>query len=1075
MNVNAKKAALVAGVCLSAIVAGTPQAFAVSVDTYQTAQQAKTVTGTVVDESGIPIIGANILEKGTTNGVITDIDGNFSLNVSEGAVITVSYIGYVSQEITIGNQSALQITLKEDSETLDEVVVVGYGVQKKKLVTGATVQVKGDNIQKLNTTNALGALQSQTPGVNIVASSGQPGEGYRVNIRGAGTNGSTTPLYIIDGVEGDINTISPADIESVDVLKDAASAAIYGARAANGVILITTKQGKEGKMQVSYDGYVGWQDVYKMPDLLNAREYMEVMDRVNVAEGGQPYNWTDYMSQEQYDAYMNGSAPGTNWMEAIRNKGAITTSHSINLAGGSEYSKFSTGISYMKQEGTLGKPAASDYSRFTVRLNSEHVLWRKDDLDIITFGENFYYNHNQRSGIYTNGQSSNTLSEILRANPLIPVYNESGEYYGYDDLNNAGWFGYNPYSTNPIAKMTYIDHGNNISKNYSLNMVGYLKVQPIKGLTYKGQVSYRQSSNSYRRYNGIYHLNDISDQRTDDEVQQSMGTGWNWSVENTLNYTFDVKDEHHFDVLLGQSFQKSGFGMGEDISATASSTLFGNWEMAYLSNSTASTPRDATGAPWGDNALSSFFGRVNYDWKETYMASLIVRGDGSSNFARGHRWGTFPSASVGWVMTNEKWMQKSQNWLDFLKLRASWGQNGNCNIDNFYYVSMVAFDTYGRYPFGNNKDGATQGGYAVNLPNEEVTWETSEQWDFGIDARFLNGRLNFAFDYYIKNTKDLLVQAPILDSYGLDAPYVNGGDVRNKGFEIALGWNDQKGDFRYNVNLNLAHNKNEVTRINNRNGYIEGESNILSNGTAPIYRMQVGHPIGYFYGYKTEGVMQNAADVQAYLDKNCQGNAANSLQGSSIQPGDLKFVDVNGDGTITEADKTEIGNPHPDFTGGISFSASYKGWDLSFTTYGAFGQQNIRSWRQFMGNRYDNYSAEVLEYWNGEGTSNKYPRLTTGSNTNFAQISDIYVEDADYFRLQNLTLGYDLKNIWKKCPMQQLRLYVTAQNLFTITGYKGMDPEIGANAGVGDSWASGIDVGYYPAPRTYMVGVNIKF
>ena len=476
MNANAKKAALVAGVCLTAIVAGTPQAFAVSVDTYQTAQQARTVTGTVVDESGIPIIGANILEKGTTNGVITDIDGNFSLNVSEGAVITVSYIGYVSQEITIGSQSALQITLKEDSETLDEVVVVGYGVQKKKLVTGATVQVKGDNIQKLNTTNALGALQSQTPGVNIVASSGQPGEGYRVNIRGAGTNGSTTPLYIIDGVEGDINTISPADIESVDVLKDAASAAIYGARAANGVILITTKQGKEGKMQVSYDGYVGWQDVYKMPDLLNAREYMEVMDRVNVAEGGQPYNWTDYMSQEQYDAYMNGSDPGTNWMEAIRNKGAITTSHSINLAGGSEYSKFSTGISYMKQEGTLGKPAASDYSRFTVRLNSEHVLWRKDDLDIITFGENFYYNHNQRSGIYTNGQSSNTLSEILRANPLIPVYNESGEYYGYDDLNNAGWFGYNPYSTNPIAKMTYTDHGNNISKNYSLNMVGYLKV-----------------------------------------------------------------------------------------------------------------------------------------------------------------------------------------------------------------------------------------------------------------------------------------------------------------------------------------------------------------------------------------------------------------------------------------------------------------------------------------------------------------------------------------------------------------------------------------------------------------------
>lgn len=968
----------------------------------------------------------------------------------------------------------MQITLQEDNATLDEVVVVGYGVQKKKLVTGATVQVNGDDIQKLNTTSALGALQSQTPGVNIVSASGQPGEGYKVNIRGAGTNGSTTPLYIIDGIEGDINTISPADIESVDVLKDAASAAIYGARAANGVILVTTKQGKAGKMQVSYDGYIGWQNVYKMPELLNAKQYMEVMDEVSVAGGGQPYNWTDYMTQAQYDAYMNGSDKGTDWMDAIRNKNAITTSHAVNIAGGSEFSKFSTGISYMKQEGTLGKPAASDYSRFTIRLNSEHVLWRKGDLDIITFGENLYYNHNERSGIYTNGLYSNNISEMLRQNPLIPVYNNNGEYFGYDDLKAAGWFGFNPYSTNPVAKMTYTDQGNNISKNYSLSAVGYLKIQPIKNLTYKFQAGYKHSAYSYRRYNGIYHLNDVGDQRTDDEVQQSMGTGWSWSVENTLNYKFDTK-AHHFDILLGQSFQKSGYGMGEDISATASSMLFSDWMHAYLSNSLAANPREATGAPWGDNALSSFFGRVNYDWNETYMASLIMRADGSSNFARGHRWGTFPSASLGWVMTNEKWMQGTQGWLDFLKLRASWGQNGNCNIANFNYVSMVAFDMYGRYPFGNSKDGVTQGGYAVNLPNEDVTWETSEQWDFGIDARFFDQRLSLAADYYIKNTKDLLIQAPILDSYGLDAPYVNGGDVRNSGFEIGLGWNDHEGDFNYSVNLNVAYNKNEVTKINNRNGYIEGESNILANNTAPIYRMEEGHPIGYFYGYKTEGVIQNNDDLKAYLDKNCKGDAANSLQGNSIQPGDLKFADVNHDGVITDADKTEIGDPHPDFTGSIGFSCSYKGWDLSITTYGAFGQQVMRSWRKFTDNIWDNYTTEVLDYWHGEGTSNRYPRLTSGSNTNFVQVSDIYVEDADYFRLQNITIGYDFKKLWKKCPMQQLRLYFTAQNLFTITGYKGMDPEVGANAGVGDSWASGIDVGYYPTPRTYMVGVNIKF
>ena len=1068
------KAKVFLGVCMSALVAWPAQTFAVSAETYQAVQQASKAKGTVVDKDGVPVIGASIRVKGGQAAAVTDFDGNFTIDAADGAVLTVSYIGYVTQEVTASTKAPLQITLQEDNATLDEVVVVGYGVQKKKLVTGATVQVNGDDIQKLNTTSALGALQSQTPGVNIVSASGQPGEGYKVNIRGAGTNGSTTPLYIIDGIEGDINTISPADIESVDVLKDAASAAIYGARAANGVILVTTKQGKAGKMQVSYDGYIGWQNVYKMPELLNAKQYMEVMDEVSVAGGGQPYNWTDYMTQAQYDAYMNGSDKGTDWMDAIRNKNAITTSHAVNIAGGSEFSKFSTGISYMKQEGTLGKPAASDYSRFTIRLNSEHVLWRKGDLDIITFGENLYYNHNERSGIYTNGLYSNNISEMLRQNPLIPVYNNNGEYFGYDDLKAAGWFGFNPYSTNPVAKMTYTDQGNNISKNYSLSAVGYLKIQPIKNLTYKFQAGYKHSAYSYRRYNGIYHLNDVGDQRTDDEVQQSMGTGWSWSVENTLNYKFDTK-AHHFDILLGQSFQKSGYGMGEDISATASSMLFSDWMHAYLSNSLAANPREATGAPWGDNALSSFFGRVNYDWNETYMASLIMRADGSSNFARGHRWGTFPSASLGWVMTNEKWMQGTQGWLDFLKLRASWGQNGNCNIANFNYVSMVAFDMYGRYPFGNSKDGVTQGGYAVNLPNEDVTWETSEQWDFGIDARFFDQRLSLAADYYIKNTKDLLIQAPTLDSYGLDAPYVNGGDVRNSGFEIGLGWNDHEGDFNYSVNLNVAYNKNEVTKINNRNGYIEGESNILANNTAPIYRMEEGHPIGYFYGYKTEGVIQNNDDLKAYLDKNCKGDAANSLQGNSIQPGDLKFADVNHDGVITDADKTEIGDPHPDFTGSIGFSCSYKGWDLSITTYGAFGQQVMRSWRKFTDNIWDNYTTEVLDYWHGEGTSNRYPRLTSGSNTNFVQVSDIYVEDADYFRLQNITIGYDFKKLWKKCPMQQLRLYFTAQNLFTITGYKGMDPEVGANAGVGDSWASGIDVGYYPTPRTYMVGVNIKF
>lgn len=923
MNSTIKKTTLFLGACMAFQLGGTPQMLAAPSTSMEVMQQTKRITGTVKDATGMEVIGANVIVKGTTNGVITDLDGKFSLEAAPGSIIEISYIGYMTQEIPVTAQtSTLQITLKEDSQSLDEVVVVGYGVQKKKLVTGATLQVKGENIQKLNTTNPLGALQSQSPGVNIVANSGQPGKSFDINIRGAGTNGSTTPLYIIDGVEGDINSLSPADIESLDVLKDAASAAIYGSRAANGVVLITTKQGKQGKLQVSYDGYVGFQNVYKMPDLLNAKEYMAVMDQLNFNTGNQPYTWTNYMSQEQYNRYMSGEDEGTNWLDAIRNKNAITTSHSLNLAGGTERSKFSTGVSYTKQEGTLGKPVASDYQRFTVRMNSEHILWKEGDLDIITFGENLYYNHNESSGISEGNQYGNDISWMLRANPLVPIYNENGDYYMYDDLNKAGWFNYNSYTSNPIAAMVNSSRGNNKSKNYGLTMVGYLKVQPIKGLIYKGQVSYKQNSSSYRGYSPAYKLTS-TDQKLTNEVTQNMTTGWDWQIENTLSYTFNI-EKHNFDVLVGQSFKKSGFGMGEYLEATANDLLFSDWDRAYISNSMASQPTSAKGYPTGDNALASFFGRINYNFNEKYMASVILRTDGSSNFARGKRWGTFPSVSAGWVVSNEDFMESTHDWMDFLKIRASWGQNGNCNIDNFQYFSTVAFDHLGQYSFGNNKGTATQGGYASIMPNEDVTWETSEQLDLGLDARFLSGRLSLNFDWYNKKTKDLLIVAPILDSYGTNAPYINGGTVENKGVEIGLGWNDQKGDWTYGVNLNLAHNKNEVTQINNKDGYILGPDKVLAENTRPVSRMEVGHPIGYFWAYKTEGVMQNADDVQAYLDKNCKGNAANSLQGSSIQPGDLKFVDVNGDGVINEDDKTEVGNPHPDITMGLSFNVGYK-------------------------------------------------------------------------------------------------------------------------------------------------------
>jgi len=474
----------------------------------------------------------------------------------------------------------------------------------------------------------------------------------------------------------------------------------------------------------------------------------------------------------------------------------------------------------------------------------------------------------------------------------------------------------------------------------------------------------------------------------------------------------------------------------------------------------------------------SYFGRVNYDYNETYMLTAIFRADGSSKFAPGHRWGYFPSVSGGWVITNEKWMQPTSSWLDYLKVRASWGQNGNRNsISPFAYQATFAYDDYSNYSFYNNKNSYTAGASPSRLTNEDLKWETSEQTDIGIDARFLHGRLGLVFDWYDKKTKDLLVPVPVAPTTGFSTEWKNAGTVRNRGIEIALDWHDKIGsDFTYGANWNIAVNSNKVTEVNSLRDYYEGGNDLLAQNTGYLARFEKGHPIGYFYGYKTAGVIQNQTDLAQYVKDNCGGNAANSLQGAGLKPGDLKFVDTNGDGKITADDKTDLGNPNPDVTMGLSLNATYKGFDFSVTGYAALGQQVARSWRKFTDGEAENYTTEVYSYWNGEGTSNRYPllaRMNTG--VNWQSISDIYIDNAGYFRLQNMTLGYDFKKLFKNCPFSQLRLYVSAQNLFTITNYKGMDPENGMAINSNESWVTGVDVGNYPQPRTYLIGINVKF
>jgi TonB-linked SusC/RagA family outer membrane protein len=1036
--------------------------------------QGNTVTGTVTDVSGESLVGVNVSVKGTTNGVITDIDGKYTLQqVSPQSVLVFSYIGYISQDITVGSQRTINIQLKEDMQRLEEVVVMGYGVQKKKLVTGATVQVSGDDIQRMSTTSAFSAMQSQTPGVLIQASSGQPGDDFKVRIRGTGTTGNSNPLYIIDGIpsgdgSGALGNLNPSDIESIDVLKDAASAAIYGARASNGVILITTKQGRASKLQVSYDGFIGVQTISKFARTLDAKQYMAMQDERVQNEGLPAFNWSEQIPQYLLDK-INSGWKGTDWQREAYEP-AISQNHAINLTGGNNVSKFSMGVSYNTQESVLGqKQLDPQFKRYTFRINSSHVVLRGKDFDVITVGENINYNFRSTQNQIGRGSRGGAISQLLRTPPLLPVYDQDGNYYDQDDKSREGWVLQGSLG-NPFVSIT---SAKQLDRNYGLNASAFIEVQPIKNLKWRSVYGYRSSNYQQHRLEMVYKAS-TTQQRNIDAVSQNSDGGYSLSWENTLNYNFLLNKEHSFDVLVGQSIEQSGFG--QSMGANANNAKFPNdFERAFVSNTnpTVFSERWNSGTPYAQGAMASFFGRVNYNYKETYMTSLIMRADGSSNFARGHRWGYFPSVSVGWVITNEAFMESIRDkGLDFLKLRASWGQNGNSRIDNFQYLSTVTVGgNDNQYYFGDSKTVPSPGAFADILPNLDVSWETSEQTDLGFDARLFRSRLGVAFDWYRKDTKDWLLRAPQLASYGTGSPQVNGGSVRNQGLELGLNWNDRIGALSYRISANASYNRNEVLSIANKEGIIHGGSNILSQGTTEMYRAEVGFPIGYFWGYQTSGVFQNQAEIDAY-------RASGKGMLFNAQPGDLIFVDKNEDGTISDLDKIQIGDPNPHWTGSLSLSLGYKGFDFAVTAYGNFGMQVAKSYRDFADSPYQNFTEDILKRWHGEGTSNTLPRLVSGSHTNWQYISDIYIQDADFVKISNLRLGYDFKKLFNKLPFEKAVLFTTVQNLLTITGYDGMDPEVsyGANGsnGVGN-WASGIDLGMYPAQRIYQLGVSIIF
>ena len=803
--------------------------------------------------------------------------------------------------------------------------------------------------------------------------------------------------------------------------------------------------------------------------MLNAKEYIMILNEMRFNDNQAPYDWENLLPYGMYDDVMSGRWKGTDWVDAFYNKGAITQNHAFNLTGGNEYSKFSIGYSYAQQDGIFGEAVQSKYNRNTFRINSDHVLFKKNDLEVIKIGQTLNYSYRTNSGVATGGMYWNSFRNVLSACPLLPVYNEDGTYYDYySRLRDNFRFENMAIGGNPVGSTAKGSMGLNQNKEHALNTMVYLQIQPIKGVTFRSQFGYRMSGGTWRDQNQIANWNNVNPAFVE-SVGQSAWIGYEWKLSNNLTYQTSF-NRHNITVQVGQDAEKWGFG--ESVGANGRINIFDlGWDYAWVNNLQPSPTNmpGISGSPWGEGAIASFWGRAMYNYKETYLLTLIMRADGSSNFARGHRWGKFPSVSAGWIMSNESFMESTKGVLDFLKLSANWGQNGNAAIPNFRYLSTYNFGESNRYYFGDNHRTApvpTTGAVPGRLKNPTVSWETSQMLDLGIDARFMNSRLGVVVNYFIKDTKDWLLDAPISGAWGSDVPTVNGGAVQNKGIELSLSWDERKGDFSYGFNVNGMYLKNEVTKIANSEGIIHGGSSVLAQGTGEFYRLQVGYPMGFFYGWKADGIFQNWDEVNAY-------KKGEKLIIPGAKPGDVRFVDINDDGVINDDDRTMIGCGMPKTTLGFNINLGYKGFDLMISGAGAFGFEIAKSYRSFSDNDVQNFTTEVFERWTGEGTSNKWPRLTTGRNPNYQRVSNIFLEKGDYVKVQNITLGYDLKRLLQTMPLGQFRVYFTAQNLFTFTGYSGQDPEIGW--GNDDRWVRSIDLGYYPSAKTFLIGLNVTF
>lgn len=969
-----------------------------------------TVQGVVKDQTGETVIGASVMEKGTTNGTITGIDGDFSLNMSSNGTLVVSFVGYKTQEVQVKGQKQLQVVLSEDAEMLDEVVVIGYGTMKKSDLTGAVSSIGNKDIKDSPVSNLGQAIQGKISGVQIV-DAGKPGDNVSIKIRGLGSINNCDPLVVIDGVPTDLglSSLNMADVERLDVLKDASATAIYGSRGANGVVMITTKRGTEGKGKLAVSANYSFQNATNVPSLLNAAQYAELSNDMMVNSGRNPN--PEWANPSELGA-------GTDWMDELLRTG-VMQNYTVSYSGGNEKSHYYVSGGFLDQSGIV---KSVNYRRFTFQSNSDAQV-----LKWLKFSNNITFSADtKKSGSYN-------IGDALKALPIYPVKNEDGSWSGPD--GNSEWYGS---TRNPIGP-TELNKSQTDGYNFLANLTAELTF--TKWLKFKSTFGYDAKFWFIDNFTPKYNWKPTPTEETSRYKSDNKSFTYLWDNYFLFDHTFAEK--HRVGLMAGMSAQ---WNTNDYLNAQKNVFMFDN--VHEMDNGEEMYAIGGNETEW---ALLSYMARVNYSYEDRYLLTATIRRDGSSRFGKKHRWGTFPSVSVAWRASQEKWFPK-HDYINDLKVRAGYGVTGSqASVGNYSYLASYNTSVY---PFGISSGNQTAL-VSSTLANPYIHWEEVAQTNIGFDASLFNSRVMFSFDAYLKETRDMLVKASIPITSGFEdttTTYTNAGKVRNQGIEMSLHTINLTGELGWETNLTATYNKNKIKDLNSDVPYYINQIN-----NSYVTMLAKDYPINVFYGYVTDGIFQNQSEVNTHAVQ------------PGAEPGDIRFRDLNNDGVINDSDRTVIGNPNPSWLFSMNNSLSYKGFELSVFLQGIAGNKIYNA------NNIDNtgmaaaynQTTDVLKRWQGEGTSNSMPRAVFGDPNQNTRVSDRFVENGSYLRLKNITLSYTFPKQWlQKAQIENARLSLSCENVATITGYSGFDPEVGIN---------GIDQNRYPISRTFSLGLNFNF